>query len=167
MEEAVRKFGMRQLIYHDVLAKEVFPRGYSSAVAGLEAWSSQLTNGSGDDDRLVAWLFSVCEFWSCVDAILRYIFFLRRFLSDYTRAPPEMRHPLNYKDALAKHQACGGYLHFKALLQDKCPAKDWKTISDEVDEAFMQKFLDADLAQAMSTSVPPGDIQAISALRRA
>lgn len=52
LEEAVRQYGMRSFIYHDVLAKEVFSRGFCSAGAGMEAWSSHLCNGSGDDDPL-------------------------------------------------------------------------------------------------------------------
>lgn len=52
LEEAVRMFGMRAFIYHDVIAKECFSRGYCSTTPGLEAWTPYLTNGSQANDPL-------------------------------------------------------------------------------------------------------------------
>ena len=54
LEEAVRRYGMRAFIYHDVIARECFSRGYSSVTPGMEAWAKQLTNSSKDTDPLVA-----------------------------------------------------------------------------------------------------------------
>ena len=53
LEEAVRLYGMRPFIYHDVIAKECFSRGFSSATSGFDEWSQQLTNGAAADDPLV------------------------------------------------------------------------------------------------------------------
>ena len=53
LEISVRLYGMRAFIYHDVIAREAFSRGFCSATAGLEAWAVHLTNGSKDGDPLV------------------------------------------------------------------------------------------------------------------
>lgn len=60
LETTVRRYGMRSFIYHDVLAKECFSRGFCSAVSGMESWSSQLTNGSKGNDPVVARMLSMC-----------------------------------------------------------------------------------------------------------
>lgn len=92
--------------------------------------------------------------------------FLKRVISDFAGCAKELRRALNYKDALAKHQVCGAFLHFKEPLQAKCPEKEWADLSKEMDEAFFQKFLDAELLSALSSSVPPGDVTSISAFRQ-
>ncbi|CAK9118155.1 unnamed protein product [Durusdinium trenchii] len=147
LEEAVRRYGMRAFIYHDVIARECFSRGYSSVTPGMEAWAKQLTNSSKDTDPLVS-------------------LFLDRVINDFKRSPPDIRKPLNYKDALGKHQACGAYIHFKAMMQSTCPEGEWADLSKELDTAFYDQFLDADLLSALQSSVPPGDVGAIGAMRQ-
>ena len=56
LEHSVRIFGMRAFLYHDVIAREAFSRGFCSATAGLEAWAKYLTNGSKDGDPVAPWL---------------------------------------------------------------------------------------------------------------
>lgn len=56
LEEVVRQYGMKAFIFHDVLAKECFSRGFCSATSGMESWGAQLTNGSRDDDPLASGL---------------------------------------------------------------------------------------------------------------
>ncbi|CAK9114864.1 Uncharacterized protein SCF082_LOCUS53189 [Durusdinium trenchii] len=91
--------------------------------------------------------------------------FLRRVISDFEKAPDGLKKPLNFRDAVQKHQCCAAYIHFKSVLQSKCPEGHWSTLCAEMDEAFFNQFLDADLQAALSSSVPPGDIQAIGAFR--
>lgn len=54
LERAVHDYGMRSFIYHDVISKECFSRGFCSAFSGLEDWGSQLTNSATADDPLVS-----------------------------------------------------------------------------------------------------------------
>lgn len=77
----------------------------------------------------------------------------------------DLRRALNYKDAVSKHQVSGAYLHFKDLMQSKCPEKDWPSVAKDLDNAFFQRFMDADLLAALQGSVPPGDVTAIAAFR--
>ena len=91
--------------------------------------------------------------------------FLRRVTNDSKRSPPDVRKALNYKDAQVKHQVCGGYIHFKARIQAKCPEGEWASLSKDLDTAFFDQFLDADLQAALQNSVPPGDVAAIGAMR--
>ena len=86
-------------------------------------------------------------------------------ISDFKRAGEGQRKPLNFKDALYKHQVCGAYLHFKSEFQSRCPEKEWPTLSQEIDDSFYQRLLDTDLHAAMLSSVPPGDLLAISSFR--
>lgn len=91
--------------------------------------------------------------------------FTRRVISDFQRTAPGMRKPLNFKDAVYKHQVCGSYLHFKALLQAKCPETEWPSLETEIDDCFFQSLLDTDLHAAITAAVPPGDVLAISTFR--
>jgi len=86
-------------------------------------------------------------------------------ISDFKRAGEGQRKPLNFKDALYKHQVCGAYLHFKSEFQSRCPEKEWPTLSQEIDDSFYQRLLDTNLHAAMLSSVPPGDLLAISSFR--
>lgn len=86
-------------------------------------------------------------------------------IGDFTRVPEGSRKPLNYKDAVSKHQVCGAYLHLKAELQSRCPEKEWKAVVDEIDEAFFQQYLDVDLQMVLQQYIPPGDVNAIGAFR--
>ena len=52
LEGAVNHFGMRAFIFHDVIAKECFSMGFTSATQGLEEWAAKLTNGSNSQDPL-------------------------------------------------------------------------------------------------------------------
>lgn len=91
--------------------------------------------------------------------------FAKRVISDFKRTSQGMRKPLNYKDALYKHQVCGSYLHFKDILQAKCPESEWSSLEKEIDDCFFQQLLDTDLHSAITTAVPPGDLLAISSFR--
>lgn len=88
LEEAVQLYGMRPIIYHDAISKECFGRGFCSATSGMEEWSSHLTNGAHANDPVA-------------------LLFVQRVVSDFKRASDAVRKPLNYKDALYKHQIVG------------------------------------------------------------
>lgn len=49
----VRPRGMRRWLSHEILAKNLFNRGFSSGTGCWDAWNEQLTNGS--DDALDPW----------------------------------------------------------------------------------------------------------------
>lgn len=85
--------------------------------------------------------------------------------SDFIKTPEATRKPLTYKDPVLKHQCCGAYLHFMSQLQTRCPEKEWDGLHTEMREAFFNEFLDPDLLNALTTSVPPGDLLSIGAFR--
>ena len=92
--------------------------------------------------------------------------FLARVKGDYEQTPEALRKPLNFKDAVYKHQVCGAFLFFKKAMQAKCPETEWKAIESEMDAAFLHQHMDADLSSAVMNTVPPGDINSIAALRK-
>ena len=57
LQDAVAKRGLRNFITHDLLAKEAFNTGFSSAQASAEAWHDACVNG--DDLQLETW-FGLC-----------------------------------------------------------------------------------------------------------
>lgn len=52
LREDIRPRGMGKWISHEILARDLFNRGFSSGLGVMESWSEQLTNGS--DDELVS-----------------------------------------------------------------------------------------------------------------
>ena len=54
LKEASRCRGMRQWLTHDVIAKEMFNRGWSSGTGGFATWSIELSNDA--ENILATWL---------------------------------------------------------------------------------------------------------------
>lgn len=61
LKEVVRVRGMRGFLQHETLAKDLFNRGFTSGVASLEVWCTQLMNK--DDNELVPGTNCCLFFW--------------------------------------------------------------------------------------------------------
>ena len=57
------------------------------------------------------------------------------------------------------------YLHFVDILEARSPSSDFLDAKPRLDDQFMHGSMDNELLQVASTSVPPGDIMAISGFR--
>lgn len=95
------------------------------------------------------------------------LLFVQRLLSDHDSTPPQLRKPLTFREALGKHQACGGFLHYLRLLQQMAPAADYPEMEKDLKQQFRYGYLDPDILHSLETMVPPGDIQMVGAFRTA
>lgn len=48
LREDIRPRGMNKWISHEILARDLFNRGFSSGVGPLESWNDACTNGADD-----------------------------------------------------------------------------------------------------------------------
>ena len=80
---------------------------------------------------------------------------MKRLCKDYDSTPPVLRKAVTYKDALALHATCGGYLHYVKLLQKRLPEAECKAACARFEEQFMTGCLDAEIFASMENSVPP------------
>lgn len=85
--------------------------------------------------------------------------------SDYDRLPLGARRPWNFKDTVQLHILCGGFLHFKGLLQRKLSAQEFDETVPKLDDQFLMGFLDADIDHALQSCVPPGELGSVAFLR--
>ena len=76
-----------------------------------------------------------------------------------------MRKACTEKQAVAKHQVCGAFLHFLDEFSKVCPAGEFKGISKNLHTQFQSGYMDPDLAHCLETQVPPGDMSAITSFR--
>ena len=90
---------------------------------------------------------------------------MERLIRDYDNTAPPMRQAVTYKLAVAKHQACGAFLHFLAILQKMSPPSLFEEAKASLEAQFTMGFLDPDLCHILDTQVPPGDIKALGAFR--
>lgn len=88
-----------------------------------------------------------------------------RLIGDFDRTAPGLRKALNFKDALALHQAAGLFQHFLRILEQTAPSALFAESRDSLEAQFLQGFLDPDLCHCLTVQVPPGDIKSISAFR--
>lgn len=70
---SVRSRGMLKYISHDILAKNILNRNFTSGISGLEAWRDEFRNK--DDDVLVAWTLNQMFFctWIIVSKFTHFI----------------------------------------------------------------------------------------------
>ena len=71
----------------------------------------------------------------------------------------------SFRDTMAKHAACGGFLHFLAELEKIAPAGQFQQMAAHLQHQFEFGYIDADLLHALETSVPPGKLGDVSAFR--
>eukprot|EP00435_Cladocopium_sp_Y103_P050415 s350_g15.t1 len=83
---------------------------------------------------------------------------IKRMCSDFDRMPLGARRPWNFKDTVNLHILCGGFLHFKGLLQRKLSAQEFDETVPKLDDQFLMGFLDADIDHALQSCVPPGEL---------
>ncbi|CAL1136878.1 unnamed protein product [Cladocopium goreaui] len=143
LREDIRSRGMNKWISHDVLARDVFNCGFSSGHGIFESWAEHCTNAA--DDRLV-------------------LLFLERLRVDWDKQ--NNRSCWTVKDALTLHAVSGAFLFLRDSLHAKVPQADFKNCIDDIDEQFRKGFLDAELHQLLSTSVPPTTLNDVSFMRR-
>lgn len=70
LREDIRPRGMGKWISHEILARDLFNRGFSSGVGVMESWNEQLTNGS-DDELVSRWHTYIQYFISILHFNLR------------------------------------------------------------------------------------------------
>ena len=75
------------------------------------------------------------------------------------------RKPFGYKDVLPVHSAAAMYLHFVDILEARSPSGDFLDAKPRLYEQFIHGSMDNELLQVATSSVPPGDIMAISGFR--
>ncbi|CAE7229057.1 cofG [Symbiodinium sp. CCMP2592] len=90
---------------------------------------------------------------------------IQRMCGEYDQNVPSMRKAWGYQVALARHQVCGAYLHFRALMEKRIPGGKWKEVQTSLDSQFQYGFLDVDLSHVLCNEVPPGSLESISACR--
>lgn len=90
---------------------------------------------------------------------------LSRLQQDHDNQPSTMRKACTEKQAVAKHQVCGAFLHFLDEFSKVCPAGEFKGISKNLHTQFQSGYMDPDLAHCLETQVPPGDMSAITSFR--
>lgn len=93
---------------------------------------------------------------------------IRRMCAEWDNLPAGNRKAYAAKETVAMRQCCGMFRHFLGCLQVTLPSAALHLPGAK--EKLMTQFLlggpDADLTQAAPTSVPPGDLKSIGAIRR-
>ena len=84
---------------------------------------------------------------------------------DWDKQAVTMRRGWNFKDTIALHSACGGYLYFKSLLREKIASAEYAKAEPGLNEQFMLGFLDPDIVHALETTAPPAPLDSVSFLR--
>lgn len=92
------------------------------------------------------------------------LLFLERLRVDWDKQ--NNRSCWTVKDALTLHAVSGAFLFLRDSLHAKVPQADFKNCIDDIDEQFRKGFLDAELHQLLSTSVPPTTLNDVSFMRR-
>ena len=92
---------------------------------------------------------------------------IRRLEGDHDAMPQSMRKACTFQQALAKHQACGIFLHFLSQLQRMTPPAEFAESEKSLKGQFASGFMDPDLAHALETQFPPGDLAAVARFVRA
>ncbi len=90
---------------------------------------------------------------------------IQRMCKDWDKQSPNMRKAWTYRDAMALHSVCGGFLYFISLLRNKLPASEFETYYPNMLDQFMMGFLDPDIMHALETSAPPSSMSAVAFLR--
>ena len=86
-------------------------------------------------------------------------------LADFDTTPGPLRKAMSVREAMSKHQACGGFLHYLKILEGMAPAAEFQQMSEELHRQFQYGYLDPDILHSLESSVPPGDISMVSAFR--
>ena len=77
-----------------------------------------------------------------------------------------MRKAWVYRDVVALHAVCGGFLHFTSLLRSKLPVVDFEKYYPSMLEQFTLGFLDPDIMHALETTAPPSTMSSVGFLRQ-
>ncbi|CAK9074147.1 unnamed protein product [Durusdinium trenchii] len=144
LKEASRCRGMRQWLTHDVIAKEMFNRGWSSGTGGFAAWSIESSNDA--ENILVAK-------------------FIERLKKDWDRLPSGMKKPWLFKDALQVHASCGGFIAIMAALEKSVPKGDFDAASATLSDQFNSGYLDPDITAFLEVSTPPIKLSDVNFVR--
>ena len=90
---------------------------------------------------------------------------VHRMCADFDQTPPALRKPWSFATALNRHQCCGLYIHYMGLLQKRIPQGKWAEVERSLDSQFTFGFLDTDLQHSLTSEVPPGNMETVSAFR--
>lgn len=69
------------------------------------------------------------------------------------------------KEALTLHAVTGAFIFLRNALQAKVPHADFTACIGDINDQFMKGFLDAELEQLLSTSVPSTSLGEVSFMR--
>lgn len=86
--------------------------------------------------------------------------------AEWDNLPAGNRKAYAAKETVAMHQCCSMFRHFLGCLQVTLPSAAFPGAKEKLMTQFLLGGLDADLTLAASTSVPPGDLKSIGAIRR-
>lgn len=93
--------------------------------------------------------------------------FLKRLTAGWDRQPEGMKKAWSFKDASAIHAATGGYMAIMQALKEKVPQADAAAQEPQLRQRFEASFLDDDIINFLSETVPPVDLHQVSFLRTA
>ncbi len=91
---------------------------------------------------------------------------IRRMCSEWDSLPAGNRKAYASKELVALHQNCAMFRHFLGCLQITLPGADFPAAKEKLMTQFLLGGLDTDLLNAATTSIPPGDVKSIGAMRR-
>lgn len=89
--------------------------------------------------------------------------FIKRLVADWDRMVPKRQVP--YKEALALHTACGGFLYLMDLLKQKVPQSDFNQSVDALHTQFMSGFNDTEIDRVLTNTAPPLNLQEVSFMK--
>ena len=89
---------------------------------------------------------------------------LQRIIHDHDNTAPQLRKAVSYRDGITKHQACAAFLHYLKLLRRIAPACDF-SCEMELRSQFAFGYMGPDLLHNLENSVPPGNLNDVSAFR--
>lgn len=82
---------------------------------------------------------------------------------DWDRNP--VKKAWGVKETIERHQLCGGYIHYRGLLEAKLSGEEFGSHRENLHKGFLQGFMDADIEHALKTTVPPSDVTMIGIMR--
>jgi hypothetical protein len=139
LQDTVRTHTMSRFINHDALASDVLVIGSAFNAAG-SVWEDDLTN-SQDLTMMIA----------------------ERMVGDFTSLPKAMRKSWQLRDMDSIHKVCGIFLHMVSIFTTEVPNTFFLAEYPGIEKQFKKQFLDVELLNVYTNSVPPASLTAVSA----
>ena len=91
--------------------------------------------------------------------------FLARLESDWDRLPDGIKKPWGWREAMAVHSSCGGFLAIMQALRGAIPQADYVQHEKQIRDQFQLSYLDPDIIHFLENAVPPVDLQEVNFVR--